>query len=159
MVSYAANVKKNTTPIREHWQYGDDRHAATRLPFTGAMEGRFSSAAAGGPCDASSGDLDSPWVARDEPVERFIPFPVASIPSRQYFSALTLALTIAVLSALTLALTIAVLSALTLALTIAVLSALTLALPVAALPCQRARRRDRPRISLGLRGLRPAMVA
>jgi hypothetical protein len=83
MVSYAANVKKNTTPIREHWQYGDDRHAATRLPFTGAMEGRFSSAAAGGPCDASSGDLDSPWVARDEPVERFIPFPVASIPSRQ----------------------------------------------------------------------------
>ncbi len=54
---------------------------------------------------------------------------------------------------LALVLGIAVLSALTLALTIAVLTALTLALPVAALPCQRARRRDRPRIGIELRGL------
>jgi hypothetical protein len=56
------------------------------------------------------------------------------------------------------ALMIAVLALLSLALAVAVLAPLSLALAVAALPCQRARRRDRIGIGLGLLGLRSAVV-
>ncbi len=55
----------------------------------------------------------------------------------------TFALMIAVLAPLSLPLAVAVLAPLSLALAVAVLAPLTLALAVAALPCQRARRRDR----------------
>ena len=58
----------------------------------------------------------------------------------------------------TFALMIAVLAPRSLALAVAVLAPLSLALAVAALACQRARRRDRLGIGLGLLGVRSAVV-